>query len=74
MWNIEKRYRWFHLQHRDSDTDIEIKQMDTEGENFGVNWEIGVEIYVLVIICIKYIANENLLYSTGNSTECSVIT
>ena len=48
--------------------------MDTEGENFGVNWEIGVEIYVLVIICIKYIANENLLYSTGNSTECSVIT
>ena len=22
--------------------------------------------------CIKYITNENLLYSTGNSTQCSV--
>ena len=32
----------------------------------GINWEIGIEIYTL--IRIKWITNENLLYSTGNST------
>ena len=33
----------------------------------GMNWEIGTNIYTL--ICIKQITNENLLYSTGNSTS-----
>ena len=28
----------------------------------------------LLILCIKQITNENLLYSTGNSTQCSVVT
>ena len=37
-------------------------------------WEIGIGIYTLLILCIKYITNENLLYSTGNSTQCSVVT
>ena len=32
-----------------------------------MNWEIGIDIYTL--ICIKQITNENLLYSTGNSTS-----
>ena len=31
-----------------------------------MNWEIGIDIYTL--ICIKQITNENVLYSTGNST------
>ena len=39
-----------------------------------MNWEIGVDIYILLIICIKQRTNENLLYSTGNSTQCSVVT
>ena len=34
-----------------------------------MNWEIGIDVYTL--LCIKQIANENLLYSTGNSTQCS---
>ena len=38
----------------------------------GMNWEIGINIYTL--LCIKQITNENLLYSTGNSTWCSVET
>ena len=45
--------------------------MDTKGEKGwgdGMNWEIGIDIYTLLILCIKYITNENLLYSTGNST------
>ena len=32
----------------------------------GKNWEIGMDIYTLLILFIKYITNENLLYSTGN--------
>ena len=32
----------------------------------GNNWEIGMDIYTLLILFIKYITNENLLYSTGN--------
>ena len=46
-----------------------------------MNWEIGIDIYTL--ICIKYITNKDLLYkkfkknlldSTGNSTQYSVMT
>ena len=36
-----------------------------------MNWEIGVDTYKLSICCIKQIINENLLYSTGNPTQCS---
>ena len=52
-----------------------------------MNWEIGIYIYTLSIhiyriyiythtytLCIKHITNENLLYSTGNSIQFSVIT
>ena len=47
--------------------------MDTEGGRGGaMNWEIGIDIHTL--LCIKQIINENLLYSTGNSTQCSVVT
>ena len=51
--------------------------MDTKGEKQGrggggMNWETGIDIYTL--LCIKQITNENLLYSIGNSTQCSVVT
>ena len=36
-----------------------------------MNWEIGIDIYS-IDMCIKQITNENLLYRTGNSTQCSV--
>ena len=42
------------------------------GRGGGMNWEIGIDIYTL--LCIKWVANENLLYSTGNSTQCSMVT
>ena len=55
------------------ETDIENKHMDTKGgKGGGMNWEIGIDIYTL--LCIKQITNENLLYRTGNSTQCSVVT
>ena len=47
--------------------------MDTKGERWGgMNWDTGTDIYTLPIISIKQISNKNLLYSTGNSTQCSV--
>ena len=40
----------------------------------GLNWEIRIDIYTLLILYIKEITNENLLYSTRNSTQCPVVT
>ena len=42
------------------------------GSGGGINWEIGIDIYTL--LSIKQITNENLLYSTGNFTQCSMVT
>ena len=42
------------------------------GTGGGINWEIRIDIYTLVYI--KSITNKNLLYSTGNSTQYSVMT
>ena len=39
-----------------------------------MNWEIGTDTYKLLILFIKHTTNENVLYSTGNSTQCSVTT
>ena len=40
----------------------------------GKNWEIGTDIYILLIVYIKWITNEKLLYSAGKSIQCSVVT
>ena len=39
----------------------------------GMNWEIGIDIYILLILYIKQISNENLLYSSEKPTQCSVV-
>ena len=36
--------------------------------------ELGIGIDIYTLLCIKQITNENRLYSTGNSTQCSVVT
>ena len=36
--------------------------------------EIGTDAYTLLILCIKQITDENLLHSTGNSTQHPVVT
>ena len=47
--------------------------MVTRGEKGrGINWEIGIDVYTLLYI--KYITNKDLLCSTGNSTQYSVMT
>ena len=37
----------------------------------GMNWEIRIDVHVLP--CVKQIASGNLLYSTGNSPQYSVM-
>ena len=52
IYNLEKWYRGTYLQSRNRDTDIENKCMDTkEGRRGGTNWEIGIDINIL--LCIK---------------------
>ena len=41
------------------------------GAGGGINWDIGIDIYTLLYI--KSITNKNLLHSTGNSTQYSVM-
>ena len=51
---------------------IENKCIDTKGVRGGrVDWEIGIDIYTLLICSIKDITNENWPYSTRNSLGCS---
>ena len=35
-----------------------------------MNWEVGTGIYTILVLYIKWITNENLVYSTGKSTQC----
>ena len=39
-----------------------------------MNLEIGIDVYTLLILCMKQVTHENLLYSMGNCTQCSVVT
>ena len=41
-------------------------------EGSGMNWEIQIDMYTL--LCVKQIASGNLLYNTGSSAQCSVMT
>ena len=38
----------------------------------GINWEFGIDLYTLLYL--KQITNKDLLHSTGNSAQYSVIT
>ena len=38
----------------------------------GINWEDGIDKHTLLYI--EYMTNKDLMYKTGRSTQCSVIT
>ena len=61
------------MQGRNRDAEVEKGHVGTEekGEG-GMNLEIRIDVYTLP--CVKQIANRKLLYSTGSSTLCYVIT
>ena len=49
------------------------RHMDTEGEEESeANWESSIGIYTL--LCVKQTASGKLVYSTGSSARCSVMT
>ena len=62
------------LQNRNTLTDFKDKLMGTKGERWenGINKAFRINIYTLLYI--KQIINKDLLYSTGNSAQNSVIT
>ena len=37
-----------------------------------MNWDIGIDLHTLLYM--EQVTSENLLYSMGNSTQCSVVT
>ena len=39
----------------------------------GGNWEIGIDVYTLLILCIIWITPENILHGPGNSSQCYVV-
>ena len=61
-------------------TEIELQRWKTNlwllwlpgGKRGGINWEIGTEICTLLYM--KQITNKDLLYSTGKSTQYSLMT
>ena len=57
------------MQDRNRDTNVEDAQIVMKGNGDGIKWEIGIDIYAVLILCIKPITNEKWLYSTGNSTQ-----
>ena len=60
------------MQGRNRDSDRE-QTVDTAGEGEGeTNQENSLEIYALPYV--KYIASEKLLYNTGSSAWCPVMT
>ena len=76
MGNLEKWYKLSYSQKRNRDTAIEDKCMDTKlgGVVDGVNLETGINIYIDILLFIKQKTNEHLLYHSGNSTRCSMVT
>ena len=60
------------MQNRNKPTGIENKLMAAKRERGGgINQEFGININTL--LHIKQITNKDLLYSTGNSTQYSII-
>ena len=51
---------------RGRNTHVENKLMVTKGERRGgINWEIGIDLYILLILYRKWINSKDPLYSTG---------
>ena len=59
------------MQVRNRHTDVEIRLVDTLGEEGGVT-ERGALTYTL--LCVKQIAGGKLLCNTGSSAQCSMTT
>ena len=66
MWNLDKLYRLSYLQSRNSHI---CREQIYNYQGWERGWD-EVELTYIYITHIKYITNENLLHSTGNSMLC----
>ena len=72
MWGGVKDLKIQVNNHVNRDLDVENRQVDTvEGEG-GTRWESSTDRYTPT--CVKQIASGEVLYSTGTSVRCSVMT
>ena len=73
MWNLEKWCRCIDFQGRNTDADGENGYVDPgPGGRGAMSWETGTNICAL--LSVKQIADGNLLYSSGSSVHCFVVT
>ena len=70
-WNLERWCRCDYFQGRNRDSDVENGHVDTVGEGWGGKNQ---ERSIGSPTCMKQIASWNLLYNTGSSAWCSVMT
>ena len=62
------------MENRNRHTDFKSKLMVTKGDRWrgGMDWGFGIGMHILLYM--EWIVNEDLPYSSGNSTQYSVIT
>ena len=53
MWNLEKRYRWSYLKNRNRDRHRKQTHFYQRGCKGGMNWEIGICIYTLLMLLLS---------------------
>ena len=70
MLNLKRWYKWTYLQNRNKLTDLHSELMVMGGgqRGKGIVSKFGMDVYTLLYL--KWITNKDLLYSTGNSTQC----
>ena len=70
-----KQHKWTYLQNRNRRRDLKTKVTVTKGEMWWgvINQELGMNTHTLLYSYTRQITSKDLLFSTGNSTQCSVI-
>ena len=73
MQNLKKEYKWSDLKNRNKLTNFENKLLITKGDRCerGMYWGFGIGICTWWYM--EWLASGDLLYSTGNSSQYSVI-
>ena len=80
MWNLKKKKKKAINEHIYK-TGVELQMQKTNswfpegkgGGGVGINWKISIDTHIHTVLYIKQIINKNLLYSTGNCTQHSVM-
>ena len=74
MFNLKKYYKLTYLQNRNRLIYFKNKLMATKGEGMGEGMDWGYRTGICTPLHVEWIVNRDLLNSTRNSIEYSVIT